>query len=72
MGYLRTNREGLFFHTLGGGNSLAFVAPSVGARMLFDENFSSNVAQSKAPRTEKSQNWTLAVNLMVLGSAGCT
>jgi hypothetical protein len=34
MVYLRTNREGLFFHTLGGGNSLAFVVPSVGARKL--------------------------------------
>ena len=45
MAYLRTNREGLFFHTLGGGNSLAFVVPSVGARMLSDENFSSDVAQ---------------------------
>jgi hypothetical protein len=34
MVYLRTNRVGLFFHTLGGGNSLAFVVPSVGARKL--------------------------------------
>ena len=34
MVYFRTNREGLFFHTLGGGNSLAFVVPSVGARKL--------------------------------------
>jgi len=74
MVYLRTNREGLFFHTLGGGNTLAFVAPSVGARMLSDENFSSDVGtlRSAVTRAARLALMHRVSKLSLASSAGST